>query len=192
MQALRQSSFLSQPTILGIQALVMLGPYLTNTGRLLDAWTLFGLTIRCAHSIGLHRDCRLLNPSPSLRESNLRRKLWWWMLHMDSQYSIILGRPLGISAVGDCPFPEPLTTDPAMLRVGECLDQLTILGRQILSSPELTHSRIDQISDRLLALLDMLPDEMQFKKSWISDQSEIPRCPLDEYAAGQTSRYRKS
>jgi len=163
----------------------MLGPYLTNTGRLLDAWTLFGLTVRAAHSIGLHRNCRLLNPSPSLQETSLRRKLWWWILHMDSQYSIILGRPLGISSIGDCPFPEPLTTDPAMLRIGECTDQLTVLTRQILSSPQLTSSRIDQISDRLLGLLDMLPDEMQFDRSWISDPSTIPRSPLDEHSAGK-------
>lgn len=39
MHALRQASFLSQPTLVAIQALVMTGPYLTNSGRFLDAWT---------------------------------------------------------------------------------------------------------------------------------------------------------
>jgi len=165
----------------------MLGPYLTNSGRLSDAWTLFGTTIRAAQSLGLHRDPRFLNPTPSLRESALRKKLWWWMLHMDQHYSLTLGRPLGISGIGDCPFVEPLTTEPAVLRTGECVNHLTVLGRQILSSAQLTSSRIDQLSDKLLSILDMLPDEMQFNDSWLADPSNIPESPLDEHAVGEYS-----
>lgn len=52
MQALRFASFLNRPTLLGIQTLIMIGPYLTNSGKFLDAWALFGTTIRLAHSIG--------------------------------------------------------------------------------------------------------------------------------------------
>ena len=163
----------------------MLGPYLTNSGRFSDAWTLFGTTIRAAHSLGLHRNPRYLNLTPSLRESGLRKKLWWWMLHMDQHYSMTLGRPLGISGIGDCPFGEPLTTEPAILRIEECIRHLTVLGRQILSSAQLTSSRIDQFSDKLLSILDMLPDEMQFDDSWTADPSRIPTSPLDEHAVGR-------
>jgi len=180
---------MSQPTLLSIQALIMLGPYLTNSGRYLDAWTLFGTTIRAAQSLGLHRNPRFLDPVPILRESALRRKLWWWMLHVDQEYSMVLGRPLGISGIGDCPFPEPLTTDPAMLRAGECFDQLTVLGRQILSSQQLTDGRIDQLSDWLTGLLDMLPDEIRFDESWLSDHGAVPVSPTDEYAAGKLHRH---
>ena len=52
MQALRFSSFMNRPTLLAIETLIMIGPYLTNSGRFLDAWALFGLTIRLAQSIG--------------------------------------------------------------------------------------------------------------------------------------------
>ncbi|KAK6433053.1 hypothetical protein LTR95_010768, partial [Oleoguttula sp. CCFEE 5521] len=134
MQALRNASFMSRPTLLGVQTLIMLGPYLTNSGRFLDAWTLFGSTIRMAHSIGLHRNPKSLDPVPPLREGTIRQSLWWWMLHMDQQYSVTLGRPLGISGLGDCPPPEPLTTDTTVLRLGEFADHFTILARQILSS----------------------------------------------------------
>ncbi|KAK5019467.1 hypothetical protein LTR39_000352, partial [Cryomyces antarcticus] len=51
MQALRMASFTNSPTLLSIQTLILIGPYLTNSGRFLDAWTLFGTTIRLAHSI---------------------------------------------------------------------------------------------------------------------------------------------
>lgn len=37
MQALRNASFVNLPTPLGIQTLIMVGPYLTNSGRFLDA-----------------------------------------------------------------------------------------------------------------------------------------------------------
>lgn len=52
MQCLRLASFWNQPKFLIVQTLVMMGPYLTNSGRFLDAWTLFGITIRIAQSIG--------------------------------------------------------------------------------------------------------------------------------------------
>jgi mannose-1-phosphate guanylyltransferase len=52
MQALRVASFMNRPTLLVIETLVMIGPYLTNSGKFLDAWALFGVTIRLAQSIG--------------------------------------------------------------------------------------------------------------------------------------------
>ena len=83
MQALRLASFTSRPTLRGIQAMIMLAPYLTNSGRFLDAWSISGLTIRLAHSVGLHRNPNSLNPALSLRECTIRKNLWWWLLHMD-------------------------------------------------------------------------------------------------------------
>ena len=52
MQALRLSSFLNSPTLRAIEALVMMGPYLTNSGKFLDASAVFGGTIRLAQGIG--------------------------------------------------------------------------------------------------------------------------------------------
>lgn len=52
MQALRIASFTNRPTLLAIQTLVMIGPYLTDSGKFLDAWALFGVTIRLAQAIG--------------------------------------------------------------------------------------------------------------------------------------------
>lgn len=75
MQALRNASFMNEPTLLGVQTLLVLGPYLSNSGRALDAWTLFGMTIRLAQSIGLHRNPRSLDPVPSARECMFRSAL---------------------------------------------------------------------------------------------------------------------
>lgn len=43
---------MSRPTLLVIEALVMMGPYLTNSGKFLDASAIFGGTVRLAQSIG--------------------------------------------------------------------------------------------------------------------------------------------
>lgn len=186
MQALRDASFMSQPTLLGIQTLVMLGPYLTNSGRFLDAWTLFGTTVRLAHSIGLHRNPRFLDPAPPLRECMIRQTLWWWMLHMDQQYSVTLGRPLGISGFGDCPPPEPLTTNPTILRLGEFVDHFTILARQILSSDGLMSvAKIDEFTDKLIGLWDTMPESLQWTESWLQHETQLPDWPLEVMSASE-------
>lgn len=186
MQALRHASFMNQPTLLSIQTLVMMGPYLTNSGRFLDAWTLFGTTIRLAHSMGLHRNPKFLDPVPGLRECMIRRTLWWWMLHMDQQYSVTLGRPLGISGIGDCPPPEPLTSNPTVLRLGEFVNHFTILARQILSSDGLMSvGRIDEFTDKLLGLWDTMPEALQFNESWTRPETVLPEWPLDVMSASK-------
>ncbi|KAK3115378.1 hypothetical protein LTR53_005325 [Teratosphaeriaceae sp. CCFEE 6253] len=184
MQALRMSSYMHQPTLLSIQAMVMMGPYLTNSGRFLDAWTLFGTTVRMAHAIGLHRDPQLLDPAPPLRESMIRRTLWWWMLHMDQQYSVTLGRPLGISGFGDCPPPEPLTTNPVILRLGQFVDHFTIHARQILSSDGMMSvAKIDEFTDKLVGLWHTMPEQLQFNESWLRDTTTLPDWPLEVISA---------
>lgn len=184
MTALRMASFMNQPTLLGIQTLVMVGPYLTNSGRFLDAWTLFGTTIRMAHSIGLHRNPKFLDPAPPLRECMFRQTLWWWMLHMDQQYSVTLGRPLGISGIGDCPPPELLTTNPTILRLGEFVDHFTVLARRVLSSDGMMSvSKIDEFTDSLIGLWDTMPESLQFNESWLRQEKTLPDWPLEVMSA---------
>ncbi|KAL1596345.1 hypothetical protein SLS60_008990 [Paraconiothyrium brasiliense] len=185
MQALRMASFMHKPSLLSIQALIMIGPFLTNSGRFLDAWTLFGTTIRLAHSIGLHRHPKYLDPAPpTQRECSIRQTIWWWMLHMDQEYSMTLGRPLGISGIGDCPPPHELTTNPQMLRFGEFANHFTLLARQILSSDRLNNSKIDEFTDQLRNLLDTMPEMLQFDETWLDKNKEVPEWPLGTMAAG--------
>ncbi|KAF2644491.1 hypothetical protein P280DRAFT_172683 [Massarina eburnea CBS 473.64] len=184
MQALRLASFMYKPTLLGIQALIMMGPFLTNSGRFLDAWTLFGTTIRLAHSIGLHRHPKYLDPAPpTQRECFIRQTLWWWMLHMDQEYSMTLGRPLGISGIGDCPPPHELTTDPHMVRFGEFVNHFTVLARQILGAGRLCNNKIDEFTDALGCLLETMPEMLRFEEGWLDLEREIPEWPLGTMAA---------
>ena len=103
---------------------------------------------------------------------------------MDQQYSMTLGRPLGISGIGDCPPPEPLTTNPTIVRLSEHINMFTIQARQILSSDNLTTQKIDEYTDKLLDLRDTLPDIVQFDETWNDLNKPIPDWPLDAIAAG--------
>ena len=175
---------MSRPTLLGVQAILMMCPYLTNSGRFLDAWTLFGTVIRLSHSLGLHRNPKYLDPPPPSRQCRIRQALWWWILHLDQQYSTTLGRPLGISGIGDCPPPEPLTKNNTVLRLGEYINKFTILARQILSSDRLSNSKIDEFTDRLQNLWAKLPQVIQFDGTWIEKSRALPDWPLDALAPG--------
>ena len=179
---------MSRPTLRVIEALVLMGPYLTNSGRFLDAWTLFGTTIRLAHSIGLHRNPKLLDPLPPIQECTMRQTLWWWILHMDQQYSVTLGRPLGISGVGDCPPPNPLTTNPITLRLCQFIDQFTILARQILGSNDMMSlTTIDGFTDKLIQLWDTMPEGLQFTEAWLQQNEQLPEWPLDVISASKST-----
>ncbi|KAL8913238.1 MAG: hypothetical protein Q9171_001885 [Xanthocarpia ochracea] len=201
MQCLRLASFCNRPTLLTVESLVMLGPYLTNSGRFLDAWALFGTTIRLAQSIGresslptgnmtmltavlpVHRDPDRLNPPVPAKEAAIRRGLWWWIMYMDQQYSITLGRPLGISSMGDCPPPEPLVQDPLVQSLSNYISQFTILTRQILSAGYLNANQIDDFTEQLLALKRTLPSIIQFDETWLDPEKPVPGWPLDMQAA---------
>ncbi|KAI4259000.1 MAG: hypothetical protein L6R42_004808 [Xanthoria sp. 1 TBL-2021] len=183
MQCLRLASFCNRPKLLTVETLVMLGPYLTNSGRFLDAWALFGTTIRLAQSIGLHRDPDRLNPPVPAKEAAARRGLWWWIMYMDQQYSITLGRPLGISSMGDCPPPEPLVQDPLVQSHSNYISQFTILTRQILSAGYLNANQIDDFTEQLLALKRTLPNIIQFDETWLNSDKPVPGWPLDMQAA---------
>lgn len=103
---------------------------------------------------------------------------------MDQQYSITLGRPLGISGIGDCPPPEPLSTNATRLRLCEFINHYTILARQILSSDGLNHAvRIDELTDKLVGLWDTMPESLQFNESWLRGDTQLPEWPLEIMSA---------
>lgn len=178
MQALRLSSFMSRPTLCGLQALLVIGSFLTNAGRYLDAWILFGVTARLAYALDLHRDPKSLKRRVTFREAALRQNLWWWMLQMDQNYSLTLGRPLALRSIGDSPPSDPLTTDSTVLRLEDYSAKLTILTRQISDTDGLTKAKIDDFTDRLYNLWETLPETLQFDDAWLEPQTEIPEHPL--------------
>ncbi|KAH7926481.1 hypothetical protein BV22DRAFT_1128172 [Leucogyrophana mollusca] len=69
------------------------------------AWSIMGLTVKLAQSLGLHRDGNRRKAIPE--ESQRRRMLFWELLNLDARLALSLGRPpsLCLSHV-DCQQPS--------------------------------------------------------------------------------------
>jgi hypothetical protein len=49
----------------------------------------------------------------------------------------------------------------------------------------LTNAKIDEYTDSLRGLLDTMPEMLQFDKSWLLNETEIPEWPSSAMAAGK-------
>ncbi|KAJ5291604.1 hypothetical protein N7478_000855 [Penicillium angulare] len=81
--AMYKSSFLESPTVRSLQAMGIYLTCLRSTNSSRSGFTLRGLAIRAAQSIGLHRDGKHFKLSPF--ESELRRRVWWLLETTDAR-----------------------------------------------------------------------------------------------------------
>ncbi|KAL3458159.1 fungal-specific transcription factor domain-containing protein [Aspergillus heterothallicus] len=89
---------LSQPTISSIQTAIILLLRLPTNPLVLDSawkWTLLGMTVSMAHTLGLHLDPQSWNLPQS--EVVLRRRLSWLIYTLDKWFAFSFGRPSHIS-----------------------------------------------------------------------------------------------
>lgn len=185
MQALRHASFMSEPSLLGVKTLLVIGVDLCRTGRASDASALFGTIVRLAYAIDLHRDPDTLTPRPPHAERLVRRSTWWLMLYSDQHLSVMLCRPLAISRVGTCAEPNSLTTDILELRVASVVHKFTIIAREILDFGDLiTTKDISTGLAKLQNLWETMPNALQFESSWLCEDKLLPEWPLEVASAG--------
>lgn len=84
-QALVNANFLETQEIVTLQAFAL---YLVSSwtiGEVKSVWTMSGLAMRLAQSMGLHRDGTLFDLSPLEIEN--RRRLWWQLWYLDIRTS---------------------------------------------------------------------------------------------------------
>ena len=105
------------------------------------------------------------------------------MLHVDQQFSVALDRPLGIASLGDLPVPQPHPQDQVLDSLRSYTVRLTILARKILSVDYLCDVQIDNFTDQLLRLEDILPAHMRFNKTWVNMQTAVPQAAVAAKAA---------
>ncbi|KLO13295.1 hypothetical protein SCHPADRAFT_904359 [Schizopora paradoxa] len=106
--ALSLSSILEEPSILSIQALVVMCHYLFLADVNGPRWTLMGIVVKLAQSIGLHRDSSRWKLGPE--ETQKRRALFWEIYVYDSWQSLTYGRPPSLSTAHiDCKMAHETT-----------------------------------------------------------------------------------
>ncbi|KAI1623827.1 fungal-specific transcription factor domain-containing protein [Exophiala viscosa] len=151
--SLAGANIFDSPSMRSLQAMTI---YITSlrafhTGR--SSWTLAGLALRMAQSIGLHRDGSNLRLSPF--ESEMRRRVWWYLCAADSRAAEDLG--IAVSSVDrSCdthlpvnvndselspdmqgpPAPKPMWAEMTFslitIEIGQIIQQIT--GRPVASA----------------------------------------------------------
>ncbi|KAJ0117153.1 C6 zinc finger domain-containing protein [Diaporthe amygdali] len=81
--------FLKTHDLFTLQALVIYLISLQGRYNRHASWILNGVVIRIAQKMGLHRDGELLGLKPF--ETEMRRRLWWQIIMLDSKYAILSG-----------------------------------------------------------------------------------------------------
>lgn len=109
-QALRLCSFLSSPTIETIQTQMLINIYLIHSERAADSWALTGSLVRQCVALGLHVDPTHLDPRISMKEAEIRRRIWWTVAGFDCLLCVSFGRPSVITYY-TCAIPQDLTDD---------------------------------------------------------------------------------
>lgn len=108
------------------------------------------------------------------------------MLYLDQHFSVTLKRPLGISSIGDCPPPEPSTTDTLEIRLNELVREYTIIARKALRARgTTTDGKIAEFTKSLVGLLEKTPETLRFHDSWLQMDDSLPDWPLDLRSASR-------
>jgi hypothetical protein len=107
------SSLFQVATIELVQALLLMGQYLNSSLELDNSWTVIGLAIRMAQSLGLHQDSTTLGLTAIDQE--VRKRVWWGCFVIDRLLSMKVGRPPMIHDGLDITVGLPLAIDDEYL-----------------------------------------------------------------------------
>lgn len=119
-------------SILFVEVLSLIAPYMQNLNRRDAAFLYIGLALRMAISLGLHQEVD--DPGMDIVEREHRRRVWWSVYSMDRILSVKSGNPISIHDEDiDVAWPGPIPgVDPDLSppRVLSHYTQLSrILGR---------------------------------------------------------------
>ncbi|KAG9958817.1 hypothetical protein KCU61_g8021, partial [Aureobasidium melanogenum] len=103
-ECLRFTNFLSHVTLESIQTLLILGNVISNNMNAGTSWSLMGLTLRLAMSLGLHRSCP---PAADVETKAIRSKVWWSIVWQDSLLSITYDRAATTAYIDPSSMPAP-------------------------------------------------------------------------------------
>ncbi|KAK4495686.1 hypothetical protein PRZ48_012954 [Zasmidium cellare] len=88
--ALSDAGFITTTDTMVLQALILYLAALRSLGEIQTVWSLFGLAIRIAGTIGLPRDGTSFGLSAF--ETELRRRLWWGIVYFDGRMAELVGQ----------------------------------------------------------------------------------------------------
>ena len=94
-------------SILFVEVLGLIAPYMQNLNRKDAAFLYIGLALRMAISLGLHQEAD--DPDMDILEREHRRRVWWSVYSMDRILSVKSGNPISIHDEDiDVAWPNPI------------------------------------------------------------------------------------
>ncbi|KAL7932853.1 hypothetical protein V8C35DRAFT_328081 [Trichoderma chlorosporum] len=131
-QCLRMNNFFSFPDIQTVQTLILLVNFLQNHANAGASWSILGLTIRLAQSLGLH-----CSPDPDSvavdqkDEVTVKYYIWRSLIWQDTLVSLCYGRPSCIIVVDDVPLESSSLTSPHPYSFTASCNRLFIIANRI-------------------------------------------------------------
>jgi len=162
-ECLRFTNFLSNATLENIQTLLILGNVISNNMNAGVAWSLMGLTVRLAQTLGLHRMCP---PSTPLQHMLTRSKIWWALLWQDSLLSISYDRASSTTTI-DHTVPLSPHTSPGTRTYVESMYRLCKVGLDIVRErqrPQTSHDALMRITEHRNELQEIMVDAADYLK----------------------------
>jgi hypothetical protein len=81
-----------------LQVMIQVGLYCQNDGKPIRTWNKVGMAVRIAYETRFHREISH-SATLSLRDVQLRKRIWWILYISDKMSSLICGRPSAIDEV---------------------------------------------------------------------------------------------
>lgn len=164
-ECLRFTNFLASANLESVQTLLVLGNVLSNNMNAGVAWSLLGLTIRLAQTLGLHRACP---PKSPLQLKIVRSKIWWALVWQDSLLSVTFDRASSSTTV-DRPshYPPGMKSTPGNRTYEECMYRLCRVGLEIVrgrSTPQHSNESLMRITEHRNELQDVMFEAADYLK----------------------------
>lgn len=162
-ECLRFTNFLTYPTVINLQALLILGNVISNNMNAGVSWSLMGLTVRLSQVLGLHRQCPLSTPAA---KKVTRSKVWWALLWQDSLLSISYDRASSTTTI-DHTVPLAKNTAAGTRSYVESMYRICKVGLDIVRErqrPQNSHDALTRITEHRQELQDIMADAADYLK----------------------------
>ncbi|KAJ4994504.1 C6 transcription factor [Stagonosporopsis vannaccii] len=146
---LNESTMTVHPDVPQIQSLGLLAFYWLSVGQISRAWTVIGMAVRFAYTLGLH--VRNEDPSATAVKRETLVRTWWSLYSLERTLSIITGRP-SIIVDSCCSVPLPMP----------------VIEEQISDRTEATFRR----------RMGSTPGLVSTSRGWSSGSIDSPRTPV--------------
>lgn len=166
-------------SILFVEVLGLLSPYLQNLNRKDAAFLYIGLAVRMAISLGLHQEVD--DPGMDMVEQEHRRRVWWSVYSMDRIVSVKSGNPISIHDEDiDVALPSPIPGVDPDLSPPRVLATYTKLSRILGKIGEGIYRKKSRSGTSLLASVQSIMNDLSEWLKHVPPEIRIDFTALDQ------------